>query len=101
MTLQASSRSKKWALAVEYRSRVEELEVEINKTASYDTDILKWKQRIEELQSKIKEDEKKKAEINGANLDEEAKFGLKHFDNVSNLDVEIEELIGVAQLTNI
>lgn len=32
--------------------------MEIKKTASYDANILKWKQQIEELSSKIKEAEK-------------------------------------------
>lgn len=58
LTSQASVHSKQWALDVESRDRVEELETEIKKTASYDANILKWKQQIEELQSKIKETEK-------------------------------------------
>lgn len=104
MTPQDSVCSNEWYLDVESWSRVEELEAKINNTASYVVDILKWKQHIQELQSNIKEDERKKSEINGVNLakmDEEAKIGLRHFDNVINLDMEIEDLTSVAQLTNI
>lgn len=78
-------------MVVETRSGVEELKVEINKTASYGFGILKWKQKIKELQSKIKEAEEKNVGVNGANLaklDEEAKVGCMHIENFSNLDVD-------------
>lgn len=58
-----------------------------------DVQILKWKKEIEALQSKVKEAEDKKIELQKVSryqLDAEALIGIQHLDNVSNLDADIE-----------
>lgn len=91
-------------MTIESQHWFEALKGEINKTISYDVDITRWKQQIYDLQSKIKQAEAKKFEINGLNLaklDEEGKVVIQHIDNVIKMDMEIKTLTATTQMTDI
>ncbi|CAK8560350.1 unnamed protein product [Lathyrus sativus] len=91
------TRSKEWSLANESNDRAEQLENALRKedehVAALDAKILKWKKEIEALQLKVKEAEGEKVDLRKTSqqqLDAVALIGIQHFENVSNLDAEIE-----------
>lgn len=71
--------------------------------AALDANVLKWKKDVKVLQSKVKEKEHTKVELQKVSrqqLDAEALIGLQHLENVSNLNIKIEGLASTISQVN-
>jgi len=80
---------------------------ETEQVVAFDDDISRWKKEIQELQSKIEDAQRKKAEVQvsvssslKAQMEEKTKEAINHLNNVNKQEAELEELVKTETFIN-